>query len=212
MRKFLSTLPIALALTVAALTSPTTDPAAAETLADIQAEAGEEFKIVGEVLAFRENSFTYMYCETPIRRGRAVSGYFQFFRQQKFWKAPVFLHAEFRTFVTKDFDTDNIYMAGGAWNFLTTSRGTVALELLYRYDGRSNYQLTLAANWAKGRWSYAGYADFFGPSTLHIFSENKMFADIYAGLALGVNLELGLRTVGDHTLSCRPFAAARYSF
>lgn len=179
---------------------------------DVQLVVGEDVKAVGEVGVPRENSFTYLYVEATLCHKYASSVYLQFFRQQKFWKAPVYLHAEFRACAVEGAKVPNIYMGGLAWTFAQTARGYVAVEGLYRYDGANDWQVTFAAGWEKGRWSYAGYADFFGTEQLCLFSENKFFYKVVGPFQVGADLEIGMHTVNDKDFTVRPFGILRLDF
>ena len=176
---------------------------------DIQLSWGKETKIIAETEKYDENSMSFLYTEQVLEANRATTAYVQLFREQKFWEAPIYLHAEFRTFLAEQFTTRNIYMLGFAWGALATESGYTTLEALYRYDDRSNWQFTFVSGYSKGWFTFSNYADFYGIDRLYMFSENKIFGRITNNLQLGLNLELGLNTREGQVFSCYPFAVLR---
>lgn len=179
---------------------------------DVQVEYGKEFKVVGEVTPATDNSTSLVYTEVVINRNKAVSTYFQAFHEQKFWEAPIYIHAELRTFIGDGFKTPNIYYIGGAYGVAQGEKGFCTIEALYRHDGHSNWQATVCGAYAIGALSYDGYADFYGTDRLYMFSENRFLVRFLKKLQAGVNLELGLNTREGKTFSCYPFAVLKYNF
>ena len=171
---------------------------------NIQISKGEEFKVIAETELHYENSMSFLYTELVIEDNKATSTYVQLFREQKFWEAPIYIHAEFRTFLAEQFLTDNIYMLGAAWGLLANEYCYITLEALYRYDGQNNWQFTTVGGFLKDRLSFSHYADFYGTDKLYMFSENKIFYEIAKPLSIGANIELGLNAREGKKWSCYP--------
>lgn len=176
---------------------------------NIQVAWGKEWKVVAETELHDENSMSFLYTELVVDDNKAASTYVQLFREQKFWEAPIYIHAEFRTFIAENFLTNNIYMLGAAWSVLAKENGYIALEAMYRYDDRNNWQVTTVGGFEYGRLSFSHYADFYGTGNLYMFSENKLFFQLSKNFKVGTNIELGLNTRERKRWSCYPFAILR---
>lgn len=176
---------------------------------NIQIAWGKELKVVAEAELYDENSMSFLYTELMIDNNKAASTYVQLFREQKFWEAPIYIHAEFRTFIAEQFLTNNVYMLGAAWNVLSNERGYITLEAMYRYDDTNNWQVTTVGGFDYSRWSFSHYADFYGTGNLYMFSENKLFFQLSKNFKIGTNIELGLNTREGKEWSCYPFAVLR---
>lgn len=177
---------------------------------NIQVAKGKELKVIAETELHDENSMSFLYTEVTLDNGKSTSSYVQLFREQKFWETPIYIHAEFRTFLAEQFLTDNIYMLGAAWGVMANDNSYITLEALYRYDGQNNWQFTTVGGFNYKRLSFAHYADFYGVGKIYIFSENKLFYQIAKHLKIGTNIELGLNTREGKRLSCYPFAIVRF--
>lgn len=176
---------------------------------NIQVAYGEELKVVAETELHDENSMSFLYTELVVEDNRAASTYVQLFREQKFWEAPVYIHAEFRTFIAEQFLTNNVYMLGAAWGVFAKENGYITLEAMYRYDDRNNWQFTTVGGFTYKLISFSHYADFYGVDRLYMFSENKLFFQLSKNFKIGTNIELGLNTREGKKWSCFPFAVLR---
>lgn len=176
---------------------------------NIQIAYGEELKVIAETELHDNNSMSFLYTELVIEDNKAASTYVQLFREQKFWEAPVYIHAEFRTFIAEQFLTNNVYMLGAAWGVLAKENGYVTLEAMYRYDDRNDWQFTTVGGFDYGRLSFSHYADFYGVDKLYVFSENKIFYQLSKHVKVGTNIELGLNARENKEWSCFPFAVLR---
>ena len=176
---------------------------------NVQISKGKEFKVIAETELHDENSMSFLYTELVLDGDKNTSSYVQLFREQKFWEAPIYIHAEFRTFIAEQFLTDNIYMLGAAWGLMAKENSYITLEALYRYDGQNNWQFTTVGGFNYKRLSFAHYADFYGIDDLYMFSENKLFYQISKHFKIGANIELGLNVRDGKKWSCYPFATLR---
>ena len=76
------------------------------------AKSSEELKIIAEIETHTtERVMNFIYAEAVIDNNKAANTYLQIFREQKWWDAPVLLHAELRTFIADGFLADNIVCA-----------------------------------------------------------------------------------------------------
>lgn len=196
MKKYILTLTVAL-LSLASMAQ------------NIQVAWGKEWKVVAETELHDENSMSFLYTELVVDDNKATSTYVQLFHEQKFWGVPIYIHAEFRTFIAEQFLTDNVYMLGAAWSVLANEWSYITMEALYRHDGRNNWQFTTVGGFDYGRWAFSHYADFYGTGKLYLFSENKLFYQLSTHLKVGTNIELGLNAREGKKWSCYPFALIR---
>lgn len=174
---------------------------------DIQIEWGEDLKLVGEVAPHTDNSQSLVYGEVVLSHNAPASTYFQLYHEQKFWRAPVFVHAELRTFHTATFTTPIIYLAGGAYGVYGGAAGYCTIEALYRHDGGSNWQATVSGAYTYKRLSYEGYADVYGLRCPNLYSENRFTVRLLPRLHAGLNVEL---TAGQGFIHCRPFGLLKF--
>lgn len=171
----------------------------------------EELKFVFETEEHPSDKvMNFMYAEAVIADNKAKTTYLQVFREQKWWDAPILLHAEFRTFIAENFCSNNIYLGGVAFQVINHHNCFLTLEALYRYDDTNNWQATAAYGLFKGRISFSGYSDFYGTKKLYLFSENKIFYRLTKNFQIGTNIELGLNTREGKEFSCFPFAVFRF--
>lgn len=176
---------------------------------NIQIAKGKELKVVAETELHDNNSMSFLYTELIVENNQTASTYVQLFREQKFWEYPIYIHAEFRTFIAEQFLTNNIYMLGAAWGVLAKENGYITLEAMYRYDDKNNWQFTTVGGFTYKLISFSHYADFYGADRLYMFSENKLFFQLFKNLKIGTNIELGLNTREGKKWSCYPFAVLR---
>lgn len=126
-------------------------------------------KLFFEHTASTDNSTTYSYFETTYN-GSSMA---DLFHEQKYWDAPLFIHAEYTT----AFSGDHTILVGGAY-CLYHNTGFVSFSPLYRweYNADDAVQLTnvYLADFSKlelygfnNLW-YNGSTNFFGECRLHL--------------------------------------------
>ena len=110
-----------------------------------------------------DNVFNYIYVESDFSNSNDTrSTYILASRDQKWWDTKIWIHGEIRSFVGKDFSTDNVFLIGTNNELVGNKYGFINLQTMYRYDGHSNCQVTLLSDWEYGRFFYSMYADFYG--------------------------------------------------
>ena len=155
-------------------------------------EEGENTLVVAEFKDFKEDVFNYIYVESEIKSGVAPSTYVLASRDQKWWKANIWVHGEFRTFVGKDFLSDNIYLIGPMFGLAEGKLGFLNLQTMYRYDGKSNFQVTLLSDVEYKRFLYSMYVDTYGTDKFYAHSENRLFIKLIDPVRIGGNLIVSL--------------------
>lgn len=173
-------------------------------------KSSEELKFVFETETHpSDNVMNFIYAEAVITDNKAETTYLQIFREQKWWDAPVLLHAEFRTFLAENFCANNVYLGGVAFQVINKHNKFLTLEALYRYDDKNNWQATAAYGVFWQKLSFSGYADFYGTNKLYLCSENKLFYKLTNNIQIGTNIEIGLNIRENKEFSCYPFAVLR---
>lgn len=102
-------------------------------------------KVMVESTALGDNFVNYALLSGDFyRHDQQATGFFytQLFREQKFWKKPIFMHAEFRTY---NFNYNILYL-GGAYDIFT-KHGMIAIEPLYRNNALNLYNKKKAWDW-----------------------------------------------------------------
>ncbi len=173
-------------------------------------EKGEDFKIVAETDLSADRNYNYIYGEVVTKDNKTTSAYLQILREQKWWDAPVFVHAEFRSFLTNSEKINNVYLIGTSFEIVDNEHGFLDIQTLYRHDGKNNYQLTMLNEWNYKRFRYSMYADFYGVNKLYILSENRFFFKVCDNLRIGANIELSNNVINDNSFKCRPFGIIRF--
>lgn len=131
---------------------------------------GEQQKIFLEKTSVADNSVTFGYLEATYGGGAMV----KLFREQKFWDAPAYIHAEYQS----TFDGSHTAIVGGAWSF-GLPNGFISLCPLYRYDFGIDKSAVQLSNvyFASWKWCelygynhlwYNGQPCFFGEERFHI--------------------------------------------
>lgn len=138
-----------------------------------------------------DSIFNYIYVESDFSKHNDTrSTYVLISRDQKWWEAPVWVHGEIRTFVGKDFSMDNVYLIGPMFELTGGKLGFINLQTMYRYDGKSNYQVTFLSDVEYGRFFYSMYADFYGSDRMYLHTENRFFFKVVPHVRIGANLVL----------------------
>ena len=109
--------------------APTQEPGSFVNLHLLQrAGSPVQTHIMVDISRAGENSFSYALLSDDISPSGNFA-YIQLFREQKFWQAPIFLHAEYRSY---GLDSHCLYL-GAAYDFFTP-HGMIAVEPLLRND------------------------------------------------------------------------------
>lgn len=141
---------------------------------------GEQQKLFLEKTAFTQNSVTFAYLEATYNGGAMV----KLFREQKFWEAPAYIHAEYQS----TFDGSHTAILGGAYAF-NLPHGSITLCPLARYDFGIDKWAAQASQVYFFDWKWFelyGYNHFWYNGSPCFFGEER------AHLKLGEHLRLGL--------------------
>lgn len=150
-------------------------------------QKGEDMKLTFEFKNNKENVFNYLYAESVFDKDKTGSAYIQYARDQKWWEAPVYAHAEFRSFIDKDGISEMAFIVGPSFTLLDKSFGFMYLQPLYRYNGKHNYQLTLLTDMEYKRLYYTMFADMYGTEKVFLHSENRFFFKVVKSFRVGLN-------------------------
>ena len=165
--------------------------------------------VVAEFKDIHEKVFNYIYVESDFSKHNDTrSTYILFSRDQKWWKAPVWVHGELRTFVGKDFSTDNVFLIGPNFEMISGNVGFINLQMMYRYDGKSNYQITMLSDVEYKRFFYSMYADFYGTDRMYMHTENRFFFKVVPHVRIGANLVLTAGETSEY-FDFKPMAVLR---
>lgn len=173
-------------------------------------EKGDEMKIVTETDLAGDRNYNYIYGEIVTESNQTTTAYLQILREQKWWNAPISIHAEFRSFLLEGEKVNNVYLIGTSFRTVDVNAGFIDIQTLYRYDTKNNAQLTLLSEWNYKRFRYSMYADFFGMDKLYMLSENRFFYQICGFIRIGANVELSNHVINMDGFKCRPFAVLRF--
>lgn len=173
-------------------------------------EKGEDFKVVTETDLSGNRNYNYIYGEIVTKNNKTTSAYLQILREQKWWNAPILIHAEFRSFLADNEKINNVYLIGPTFEVVDTKAGFIDIQTLYRYDGKNNYQLTLLSEWNYKRFKYTMHADLYGTDRLYILSENRFFFKICKNVRIGANIELSNKTINPDGFKIRPLRILRF--
>ena len=155
--------------------------------------------VVAEFKDNHDNVFNYIYVESDFSKHNDTrSTYVLVSRDQKWWKTPVWVHGEIRSFVGKDFSTDNVFLIGPNMELTSGKHGFIDLQMMYRYDGKSNFQVTALSDVEYGRFLYSMYADFYGYDKIYMHTENRFFLKVIPHVRIGANLVLTNGEVSEH--------------
>lgn len=145
-----------------------------------------EVKIVTESVAVAENHTAYAYTETS----SAKSWYGQFFWEQKFWNAPIYLHAEYRGTMAGDWYENTAYF-GAAWCYYNNI-GYLALEPLFMWkEGLGvGAQASIVGEWNWKHFEIEHYTDIWRThkmqSAVDFYIEARGYYKVVRWLSLGV--------------------------
>ena len=155
--------------------------------------------VVAEFKDIHDDVFNYIYVESDFSKHNDTrSTYVLASRDQKWWKTPVWVHGEIRSFVGQNFSTDNVFLIGPMFELTGGKLGFLNLQTMYRYDGKSNFQITFLSDVESGRFFYSMYADFYGYDKLYMHTENRFFFKVIPHVRIGANLVLTNGEVSEH--------------
>lgn len=150
-------------------------------------EHGKNTLAVIELNSAGDNYYNYLYLENELKDNNTLASYLLISRDQKFWKVPIYIHGEFRSYIGKDILTDNIYLIGPMFELTSGKLGYINLQTMYRYDGRNNYQVSLLGQFKYKRFLYDAYIDSYGTEKFQFESENRFFFKIIDPISIGCN-------------------------
>lgn len=164
--------------------------------------------LVGEFKDPHDRSYNYLYVESDLDFHKTGSTYVLASTDRKWWDAGIWVHGELRTFLTNDFSADNVYLIGPNFDVISGKAGFLNIQTMYRYDGRSNFQVSVLADLEYRFIYYTMFADTYGPDRLYVHSENRLFFRIFKPVRIGTNL---LVTVNEEEKGIRltPMAVLR---
>ena len=181
---------------------------------NVQLEAGKETKAVLEGEKFTDNSYFYAYSEWVINsKDNAVSNWAQIIYERRLGSAPIYAHGEFRTGLTTDFSFGNTYLVGAAYNILSTEKGMINFDALYRYENEQHeWQFSFVSSASFGKLQFSNYIDVWGQDWMMVCSENKLYYPIMKNVKIGANIELGYNYRHIDKWSFYPFGIVKYEF
>ena len=147
-------------------------------------------KVVSETTSLGDNHVGYAYVELSGWSGKSIEGYGQFFWEQKWWKLPLFLHAEYRG-VTMASQYESTAYLGATW-CLYAKYGYVALEplLMWKQNNGVGGQFSIVGGWEWKRLLFEHYTDIWKAhkmtSAADIYSQSRIFMNVYKRLSVGV--------------------------
>ena len=144
--------------------------------------------LVGEFKDIQERAFNYLYVESEIDSRESKSTYVLASTDRKWWDKNIWIHGEFRTFVSKDFSLDNIYLIGTNFELASGKTGFLNLQTMYRYDGKNNFQVSLLSDLEWKFIYYSMFLDTYGTDKFYAHSENRLFFKICKPVRIGGNL------------------------
>lgn len=155
-------------------------------------EEGKNTLVVAEFKDAKDNVFNYLYVESEIKNSVTPSTYVLASRDQKWWDKSIWVHGEFRTFVGNDFLSNNIYMIGPMFDLAEGKLGFLNLQTMYRYDGKSNFQVSVLSDIEYKRIYYSMFLDTYGTDKFYAHSENRLFIKLIDHIRVGGNLIITL--------------------
>lgn len=154
-------------------------------------------KVMFEGTKASDNAVTYALLSGDFADSGYNYFYTQLFHEHKFWDAPIYIHAEFRTY---NFEQNVVYL-GGAFTF-ETEHGMIAIEPLVRNDSFGPYTNTWRWNRTGGQLSVVSGHDW-GFVNLNTFTDiyntgnsadMNWYTEIWLYFPITQNLQLGTIT------------------
>lgn len=147
-------------------------------------------KIVSETTSIGQDYVGYAYAELTGFGDGGSEAYGQFFWEQKFWKAPIFIHAEYRGLVASSFYESTTYI--GAAYCIYSKHGYLALEPLAMWKQQLGFgaQFSVVGGWEWEHFIIEHYTDLWKTdkmeSVIDIYSQTRLFVKVFKRLSAGV--------------------------
>ena len=172
-------------------------------------EKGKEGPLlVAEFKDAKDNVFNYLYVESELSNNITNSTYILASRDQKWWDKNIWVHGEIRTFVGKDFASDNIFLIGPMFGLLEGKYGFLNVQTMYRYDGKSNFQVSILSDVEYKSILYSMFLDTYGTDKFYAHTENRLFIKLFNPVRIGGNLVVTLNEV-EKGVKLKPMAVIR---
>jgi hypothetical protein len=172
-------------------------------------EKGKETPLlVAEFKDAKDNVFNYLYVESELSNNITNSTYILASRDQKWWDKNIWVHGEIRTFVGKDFASDNIFLIGPMFGLLEGKYGFLNVQTMYRYDGKSNFQVSILSDVEYKSILYSMFLDTYGTDKFYAHTENRLFIKLFNPVRIGGNLVVTLNEV-EKGIKLKPMAVIR---
>ena len=172
-------------------------------------EKGKEGPLlVAEFKDAKDNVFNYLYVESELSNNITNSTYILASRDQKWWDKNIWVHGEIRTFVGKDFASDNIFLIGPMFGLLEGKYGFLNVQTMYRYDGKSNFQVSILSDVEYKSILYSMFLDTYGTDKFYAHTENRLFIKLFNPVRIGGNLVVTLNEV-EKGIKLKPMAVIR---
>ncbi len=155
-----------------------------------------------------DNVFNYLYVESELSHNVTNSTYILASRDQKWWDKNIWVHGEIRTFVGKDFSSDNIFLIGPMFGLLEGKYGFLNVQTMYRYDGKSNFQVSILSDVEYKSILYSMFLDTYGTDKFYAHTENRVFIKLFNPIRIGGNLLVTLNEV-EKGIKITPMAVIR---
>lgn len=161
----------------------------------IEVVLGKQPRIFLEKTSVTDNSTSFAYLEGSYGGGAMV----KLFHEQKWWKAPVFVHAEYQS----TFNGSHTAIAGGSYSF-GLPNGFISLSPFYRYDFGINRHAVQLSNSYLAAWKWCelyGYNHVWYNGGINYFGEERFHINLTKHLKIGAILNLTYFGMFDATIS-----------
>lgn len=163
---------------------------------------GKSQRFFIEKTAASENATSFAYLEATYNGGAMI----KLFHEQKFWKAPIFLHGEYQT----TFDGNHTAIAGPSWT-IGLPTGFLSLGAFYRYDFGPKLHGAQASFCYLSAWKWVelyGYNHFWWNGSPCFFGEERLHFRITDHIKIGAIVDLTY--FGE--FAAIPYLGLRYDF
>ena len=150
----------------------------------IEVVLGEQPRIFLEKTRVMDNSISFAYLEGGYNTGAMV----KLFHEQKFWKAPAYIHAEYQS----TFNGSHTAIVGGSYSF-GLPNGFISLCPLYRYDFGINKHAIQLSNCYLAAWKWCelyGYNHVWYNGGVNFFGEERFHINITQSFKIGAVLNI----------------------
>ena len=168
----------------------------------VELVAGKTQRVFIEKTAVTNNSTSFAYLEATYGGGAML----KVFHEQKFWEAPVFLHAEYQT----TFDGTHTAIIGPSWT-AGIPTGFLSLGAFYHYDIGPNLHAAQVSFCYLSAWKWVelyGYNHFWFNGSPNFFGEERVHFRITDHFKVGAILDL--MYFGE--FAAIPYLGIRYDF